>query len=123
MRTFVIDDDSSSFPWGDIRLINATGKELAIRCEKTVKRLPESWTPVDLKPGGKNRNMAVQIAAHEDLNAILYSAVWEYDPNLRKLVFIVPGNDVRTGAVQFKIIPEDKRALAADAESTTEKSP
>lgn len=120
MRGFVIDDDSSGFSWGEIRLINATGKELAVRCEKIAKLLPKSWTPVDIDPGGKNRNMAVQVAARDDLTAILYSAVWEYDPNLRKLVFIVPGNDVRTGAVEFKIIPEDKRVVAAAAEPATD---
>ncbi len=123
VKAFVIDDDSSSFPWGHIRLINATGKALAIRCEKTVKQLPESWTPVDLDPGGKNRNMAVQVAARENLGSILYSAVWEHDPNLRKLVFIVPGDDVRTGVVQFKIIPEDKRSLASAAEPASAESP
>jgi hypothetical protein len=115
LRTFVIEDNSASFSWGSLRFINATGKDLLVRQDKTVKSLPDKWTPVDLKPGGDARNMAVQIAAREDLNTILYSAVWEHNPDLRKLIFVIPGTDVRTGPVEFKIIPEDRRAIALEA--------
>jgi hypothetical protein len=114
LRTFVIEDNSASFSWGCLRFINATGKDLLVRQDKTVKSLPDEWTPVDLKPGGDVRNMAVQIAAREDLNTILYSAVWEHNPDIRKLIFVIPGTDVRTGPVEFKIIPEDRRAIALE---------
>ncbi len=120
LRTFVIDDDTSSFPWGNLRFINATGKALAIRCEKTVKALPKSWSPVDVSPGGNTRNIPVQVATREDNGSILYSAIWEHDTNLRKLVIIVPSTDVRTGAVQFKVIPEDKRALVPATDVVTD---
>jgi hypothetical protein len=56
--------------------------------------------------------MGMQLVARDDLKAILYSAVWEHDPDVRKLVFVVPGTDVRTGAVEFKIIPENRHAPA-----------
>jgi hypothetical protein len=115
LRTFVIEDNTASFSWGSLRFINATGKDLLVRQDKTVKSLPDKWAPVDLKPGGDARNMAMQIAAREDLNTILYSAVWEHNPDLRKLIFIIPGTDARTGPVEFKIIPEDRRAIALEA--------
>ena len=115
LRPFVIEDSSASFAWGSIRIINATGKALLIRNEKTITALPETWTPVDLSPGGDARNIGVQLVARDDLKAILYSAVWEHDPNLRKLVFVVPGTDARAGGIDFKILPEDRRAVAAEA--------
>ncbi len=116
LRVFVIEDNSANFAWGTSRFINATGKELLVRQEKTVKPLPAAWTPVDIDPGGKARNTGVQLVARDDLKAILYSAVWEHDPNVRKLVFILPGTDVRTGTVEFKIIPEDRRTFATKSE-------
>lgn len=115
LRPFVIEDNTSSFGWGTIRFINATGKALLIRQDQVVKALPEAWTPVDVDPGGAARNMSVQMVARDNLKAILYSAVWEHSPDVRKLVFVLPGADVRTGAVDFKVIPEDRRIIAAAA--------
>ncbi len=114
-RPFVIEDDATKFAWGTVRFVNATGKELLVRLENAIKPLPAAWNPVDVVPGGEARNTGVQLVAREDTKSILYSAIWEHDPQIRKLVFIVPGADVRTGAVDFKIIPEDRRALAPAA--------
>ena len=115
LRTFVIEDDATNFGWGTIRFINATGKALLVRHDKAIKKLPATWTPVDVDPGGEARNTGVQVALPEDTKSILYSAVWEHDPAVRKLVFIIPGREVRTGAVEFKIIPEGRRTLAPAA--------
>lgn len=115
LRTFVIEDNAGAFAWGTMRMINATGKVLMIRVDKSISPLPNSWNPVDVKPGGDARNVSVQVAAKDNPKAILYSAVWEHDPNLRKLAFILPGSDDRTGAIEFKIIPEDKRVAAQPA--------
>lgn len=115
LRSFVIEDASANFAWGTMRFVNATGKALLVRHDKTIKELPDTWTPVDIAPGGEARNAGVQVAARDDTKTILYSAVWKHDPNIRKLIFVVPGADVRTGVVAFKIVPEDRRALAATA--------
>ena len=115
LRPFVIDDSAANFTWGKIRFINATGKALLVKHEKTITALPETWTPVDISPGGAARNLGMQVAAKDDLKSVLYSAIWEHDPDVRKLVFVLPGTDVRTGAVEFKIIPENKRVVAAEA--------
>ncbi len=115
LRTYVVEDSSGSFSWGTMRMINATGKVLMIRVDKTVSPLPNSWSPVDVKPGGDARNVSVQLAAKDNPKTILYSAVWEHDPNLRKLAFILPGTDDRTGVVDFKIIPEDRRVAEQPA--------
>lgn len=111
LRCFVIEDSSSSFSWGSFRFINATGKELLVRNDKVTKSLPETWKAVDLNPGGGMRNMGIQLAARDNLTAVLYSAVWEYDPDVRKLIIIVPGTDAQSGAVSLKIIPEDRRSV------------
>ncbi len=105
-----IEDSSSAFPWGSIRFLNTTDKPLMVRYEKEVRALPESFTPVNIVPGGAARNMGVQLFKEEEPKAILYSAVWEHDPNVRKLVIITLGADVKMKAYDLKIIPEDRRA-------------
>ena len=124
LRPFVVEDDSSNFSWGSVRILNATGKELMIRQEKIIKALPKSWTPVDIAQAGKARNVGVQVAARDKPKDILYSAVWEHSPDVRKLVFIVPGADARTGSVECKIIPQDRRVVAAEkSDAATTKAP
>jgi hypothetical protein len=123
LRPFVIEDNATNFSWGSLRFINATGKALLVKQDKTIKALPETWTPVDLSPGGEARNTGVQLVARDDLNTILYSAVWEHHPDIRKLVFILPGTDARTGALEFKIIPEDRRVQAVAAAEEAKPNP
>ena len=112
IRSFVIEDAFDNFAWGTMRFINITGKALVVRCEKIIKELPAKWASVDISPIGDARNAGVLVAARDDIKSILYSAVWRHDPNIRKLIFVIPGTDVRTGTVAFKIVPEDRRVLA-----------
>ena len=62
--------------------------------------------------------MEVKLFFRDQTDRAIYSAVWEYDSELRMLVFLVPGDDPRLGPVGMKMIPEDRRLakLAADAE-------
>lgn len=115
LRTFVVEDSPAKFPWGTVRFVNATAKPLLAKQEKTITALPPGWAPTDVALGGVSRNIGVQVVARDNLQEILYSSVWEYDPDVRKLAFIVPGTDERTGAIDFKIIPEDRRVAAAGA--------
>ncbi|WP_367874661.1 hypothetical protein [Luteolibacter sp. Populi] len=117
IRPFVIEDNVANFKWGTMRLLNATGKVLVMRFEKTVVPLPASWTPVDVALGGEGRNVGVEAIAKDDPKSMLYSAVWEHDMSLRKLVIIVPDTDGPPGAVDFKVIPENRRAVEAAAAS------
>jgi hypothetical protein len=119
IRCFVIEDATGGFGWGNLRFLNATGKELLVRHENTVKKLPGTWKPVDFSPGGSRRNIGVQFAAPDDLTAILFSSVWEHDPDVRKLVIVVPGADASTGALDIKIIPENRRSVAQPTASST----
>lgn len=123
LRCFVIEDGSNNFKWGVFRFINATGKDLLVRNDKMTKALPKTWKAVDLNPGGSARNMGIQMAARDNLKAVLYSAVWEYDPNVRKLIFVVPGVDSDRGAVNLKVIPEDRRTVAVAAPVTPTQTP
>lgn len=111
LRTFVVDDSVSGFSWGAFRFINACGKPLLISQDNKVTPLPASWTPVDLSPSGEARNIGIQLVAQDDLKKIRYSAFWEYDPDIRKLVFIVPNLEGSAGAIYCKIIPENRRTL------------
>jgi len=123
LRSYVVEDGSGSFGWGTLRFINATGKELLVRQDKQIKKLPKTWVATDFAPGGDSRNMGIQLASPDDLTAILYSAVWEHDPNVRKLVIVLPGTDARSGVVDLKIIPEDRRSMAPVTPSAAVQEP
>jgi hypothetical protein len=47
--------------------------------------------------------------------------VWEHDPNVRELVIIVPGLNARTGVLEYKVIPENRKVV--EAEAAAAKSP
>lgn len=109
MRAIVIEDGSIDFPWGALRFINTTEKPLMIRYDKETKAVPEPLKPVDVIPGGEARNIGIQLFSEAEPTTILYSAVWEHDPNLRKLVFILPQADPAQKELKLEIIPQDKR--------------
>ncbi len=109
LRVIALDDSSTGFPWGSLRLFNASAISLMIHYGSEEKALTDSGLPVDIIPGGEARNVGVQLFNEKEPTKVLYSAVWEHDPNLRKLIFIVPGADAKMQAVELKIIPEDQR--------------
>lgn len=110
LRGFAIEDDSSSFAWGSFRVLNATGKVLNMALGNERKQLPAGWQPVDLKPGG-DKPVPVVLVSPEAPKAPLYSGVWKPEPDVRRLVIVVPGTDVRLGPIALKVIPEDRRTL------------
>lgn len=110
MRVMVIEDGSADFPWGSLRFINTTEKPYMIRCEKETKAIPGELKAVDINPGGEERNMGVELFSEAEPDVILYSAVWEHDPNLRKLIFISPQADPAQKELKLEVIPQDKRA-------------
>lgn len=123
VRTFVIEDSAGRFPWGTLRMINATGKPLLTEIEKKVTQLPPSWNPVDIKPGGAGRNVGVQAAFKDDPKTILYTAVWEFDPDLRKLIFVLPSLDPKVPGLEFKIIPENRKVVAMEEAAAKNNKP
>ncbi|WP_035612549.1 hypothetical protein [Haloferula sp. BvORR071] len=123
LRTFVIEDNAGRFPWGTFRVLNATGKDLFMNFEKKPIALPASWTPVDVKLGGAQRNVGVETVAKANPKAILYSAVWEFDPDLRKLVFILPGGAPAAPTLEYKIIPENRKVAAAEEAAANKQKP
>lgn len=109
MRTITIEDANSGFPWGCLRFLNVTGGTLMIRYSTEVKPLPDGITPTDILPEGDARNMGVQFYKENEPDNILYSGVWEHDPNIRKLIVIVSGADPSVKALDIQVLPEDKR--------------
>lgn len=77
--------------------------------------------PVQVEPGGGSRNLDVKLFFYDKPERPIYSSVWDYNPDERTLVFLVPGEDPRLGPVAMKMISKDRRLLAATAE--TEKKP
>lgn len=109
LRGIAIDDSTADFPWGSIRFLNTTGNALTIRLGTDLKLLPEGDDVVDLAPGGPARRIGVQLFMDKAPEEILYSAVWEHDPQLRKFIFVVPGTNIQTKSLELRIIPEDQR--------------
>lgn len=110
MRVIVIEDSESGFPWGSLRFVNTSDNPLMIRCEKETKAIPELFRTIDIAPGGEARNIGVQLFSEAVPDVMHYSAVWEHDPNLRKLIFIVPAANPASKELTLEIIPQDKRA-------------
>ena len=112
LRGFAIDDSEASFPWGSFRVLNATGKALGIGLGAERKALAAGLQPVDLKPAGI-KPLPVFVVDAAKPKEPLYSGIWKPDVNLRRLVIVVPGTEPRLGPLALKVIPEDRRALAA----------
>lgn len=110
LHAVAVEDSGDGFPWGSLRFVNTTDGPLMIRTEKGVIEIPASYATVDINPEGEARNMGVQLYSDENPDAVLYSAVWEHDPNLRKLIFIVPAANPAVKELTLEIIPQDKRA-------------
>jgi len=104
----VIEDNTTSFPWGSFRLLNATGKSMAFGLGTERKMLPAGWKPVDVKPSG-SQPLPVWFALPVEPVKPLYTAVWPVDPNTRRLVILVPSTEARLGPLALKVIPEDRR--------------
>lgn len=115
LRVIVVDDNPAGFRWGSYRFLNATPKELIVQLEKKAVKVPTGWKPIDLDLGGETRGIGARIALSESIEVPLYSAVWEYNTNIRTLCFLVPGDDPRLSPVAFKAIPEDKIMLQLEA--------
>jgi len=110
LHAVAVEDSGDGFPWGSLRFVNTTERPFMIRTEKGVIEIPASFATVDINPEGEARNMGVQLYSEENPDAVLYSAVWEHDPNLRKLIFILPSKNPAVKELTLEIIPQDKRA-------------
>ena len=115
LRTFTFDDSLGKFEWGSIRFVNATGKELLVKCDETVISVPASWSPADFQPGGATRNLAVQAVVKDNPKELVYSSIWKHNPEVRNLVLLTPSANPQSRIVNFKTIPEDRRILSLDA--------
>jgi hypothetical protein len=112
LRGFAIEDNSTSFPWGTFRILNATGKPLEVALGTIREQLPPAWQPVDLRPGG-NKALPVSLASTDAPRKPLYTGVWKPEDDVRRLVFVIPGTEARLGPLALKVIPEDRQSLAA----------
>lgn len=116
IRVLVADDNPAGFRWGTFRFLNATSKGLVVQLERKAVRVPQGWKPIDLDLGGDKRGFGARVALEESIETPVYTAIWEYDPEVRTLCFVVPGTDPRLGPVAFKAIPEDRITLQLEAE-------
>jgi len=125
IRSMILEDDESGFAWGAIRFINATGKQVVFVHEKKGTALPPSWDPVLVHPGGDQRSIPVKMFFRDQTERAFYSSIWEHQPDVRMIVFLVPGKDARLGPVELKMISEDRRTVAQErrqGKGTSEKN-
>jgi hypothetical protein len=109
-RAVVVDDSEAGFPWGSLRFVNTSEKALKLRYDRESREVPSSHAVVDVRPEGDARNLGVQLTPQDEPDETLYSSVWEHDPNVRKLIFILGGEDEEKTEITLAIIPQDKRA-------------
>ena len=86
-----------------------------MQLEQKAVKIPAGWKPVDLNLGGETRGIGARVALAEAIENTIYSAVWEYNKDVRTLCFLVPGTDPRLSPVAFKSVPEDKLILQLEA--------
>lgn len=111
LRTVAVDEGKGGFPWGALRFLNTTDLSLMLRYgTDEVKPLAAANSTLDVASAGDARNVGIQLFKEENENEILYSAVWQHDPNIRKLVVLVAGADPTTRPLELVIIPEDQRS-------------
>jgi len=115
LRQLVIEDSTSDFDWGTIRLVNTSGKPMVFGWDKKRVMVPDGWKPIDVAPGGKARNIGAVLYLADKPDKPIYSAVWEHRDLFRQLVFIVPSEDLSRGAVDFKFVIEDQQELNSKA--------
>ncbi len=113
LRGFALNDSPEGFAWGSYRMINATPKPLNLAFGKKRLRLPTGWKVVDIDTDGEG-SQSIWMSTADQPDKPLYTNVWETSPHIRRLVFIVPGTDARLGPLGLKIIPEDRRTVAAE---------
>lgn len=109
LKALVIDDSETGFAWGTIRFINVTPEELYVLCDKKAVAVPKGVKPVDVRPGGEERNIGIRIDFAKQSGVPVYTSLWEYRDDTRSLVFVTPsGDEKRLGEVGIKVIPESK---------------
>ena len=108
LRGLVIEDDISSFGWGDIRFVNASGQDVVVQVERKAARVPAGWKPVDIRPGGLSRNVGIRIAFAGTIETPAYTSVWDHRDDARSLIFVLSGGGGRLGSLVVKAIPELK---------------
>ncbi|MFD0893883.1 hypothetical protein KBB96_10700 [Luteolibacter ambystomatis] len=109
LKALVIDDSEAGFAWGTIRFLNVTPEELYVLCDKKAVQVPKGLKPVDVRPGGGQRNIGIRIDFAKQSGVPVYTSLWEYRDDTRSLVFVTPsGDEKRLGEVGIKVIPESK---------------
>jgi hypothetical protein len=121
VKPFVIEDNTNRFKWGSIRFMNATSKPVMTKVDNKVAEVAPGWAPVDVDPQGDVRNMSVVSAYKDNPTQLLYSAVWEHNPDVRELVIIVPNPNANVASLDFKVIPENRKILEMEANEKKEK--
>jgi hypothetical protein len=109
LRLITIEDSAKEFSWGCLRFYNLTEEPLMLRFGAEQKLLPAGNTPLDVLPEGNAHNVGVQLFKEAAPTEILYSAVWEHDPNFRKLIALTNGTDQEADTLDVQILSEDKR--------------
>lgn len=107
VRGYAVEDNPAAFAWGSFRVLNTTGQPLAIALGQDRKMIPEGWTPVDFKTGG-TASIPIWVGLSTDLKTPLYTSVWKTNPDVRRLVIVLPSTDPRLGKIALKVIPETK---------------
>lgn len=114
----IFDDSLRNFPWGTFKLLNGTSEELLLRCANQQKRLPPGLKPVAFRLPN-NAAAGITIVRQKQPDRPLYTSVWRHEDDSRRLIIMLPSEDLRTGYLAFKAIPEFNLPLAEEGAPTT----
>ena len=111
LRALVVEDGFEGFPWGTMRFVNTTANPLVIRTTSGTVEIGASCALRDIHPGEEAGNIGLQLYAPDHPDDVRYSAVWEHDPAIRKLAFIVDSASPEEESLQVLVIPETRQRL------------
>lgn len=114
LRGHSFDEPVEAFPWGAFRIINLTGRDLVLASPGRAVELPAGWSPVEFVLSG-GASQPVSFALAEEPDTPVYSSIWRREEDMRRLVILLPGHDIRLGALALKVVPEFRSQFMAES--------
>ncbi|WP_309384178.1 hypothetical protein [Cerasicoccus frondis] len=103
----VLDDNESIFPRNSYRFINYSTDNIVGKLSDE-KFILDANAAITIQPTQtQNNQLSLQLAEVDDNQAtMIYSSVWPFHPNTRKLVILVPPEGSRMEKISMVVIPD-----------------
>lgn len=113
-----LEDSIESCPLGAYRFINWTDKNIAGRLGPETFSLPPKGEKTIDPSKSPDTNLTIQLIEFTDPeNKRLYSSRWVNQPQVRKLVLLIPQNELGRSSVKIKIIADYDQPTSSSAKN------